>query len=595
MVLHSLADVLSSSSVHLEPDSTMKGLYGRAKNLSDFEPLSTRIIGFVGDSGVGKSSLLNSLLDYRGLARTNNNGAACTCVVTEYRYHDADDFVVGVERFSIEELEGQLAELLGYYRNFHVHGDSLDAEARKDLEAKAKLAVDTFQAMFRGSLQDEEWLLEESQETILAQFRTWMTHAFGFQSPSRQVATSTEQCSQLLMGLTSEALDAQGPATWPYIRKIKVSIKAHILSKGLVLVDLPGLRDLNSARANITESNIRNCHEVFAVCNIGRATTDVGVKNAFKLAQDVDLKHIGIVCTKSDDINIEEIKYDWGQEHGRQIRRMMKSLRSVERELKDVEVELETFQDLPDMEPETSRDLFKFLGDKKKLEKQRNDENYEMKRYAIEMRNAYVVRRLQETYQVFTKAKTLHTFCISNTMYWEKRMEEKSVAEPFLNLSGIIAIRKHCTAMVAASQLRTSKKFLDKKVPALLSHIDLWVRSGSGSTSVEQKEVVRNVLDKIEGQLHQVCRSLSRRSELFNIDLLKELASATSSLTTVANLLKENFRRNIWESIVDLYTAEMSEVLNEFSRSADLEMDQRINTSLFRMESSESTNIPQSL
>lgn len=482
----------------------MKGLYERAKNLSDFEPLSTRIVGFVGDSGVGKSSLLNSLLDYRGLARTNNNGAACTCVVTEYHYHDADDFVVEVERFSIEELQRQLAELLGYYRNFHVHGDSLDAEARKDLEAKAKLAVDTFQAMFRGSLQDEEWLLEESQETILAQFRTWMTHAFGFQSSSRQVATSSEQCSRLLMELTSEVLDAQGPATWPYIRKIKVSIKAHILSKGLVLVDLPGLRDLNSARAYVTETNIRNCHEVFAVCNIGRATTDVGVKNAFELAQDVDLEHIGIVCTKSDDINIEEIKNDWGQEHGRQIRRMMKSLRSVESELKDVDEELATFQDLPDMEPEMQRDLFKFLGDKKKLEKQRNDEDFEMKRYAIEMRNAYVERRLQDTYQDYTGQETLHIFCVSNTMYWEKRMDEKSVAEPFLNLSGIIALRKHCTAMTAASQLRTSKNFLDNNIPSLLSDIDLWVQSGSGSTSAEQKEATRNVLDKIEGQLQKV-------------------------------------------------------------------------------------------
>lgn len=482
----------------------MKGLYERVKNLSDFQPLSTRTVGFVGDSGVGKSSLLNSLLDCRGLARTNNNGAACTCVVTEYHHHDADDFVVEVERFSIEDLQGQLAELLGYYRNFHVHGDSLDGDARKDLEAKAKLAVDMFQAMFRGNLQDEDWLLEESQETILAEFQAWMACAFGLQLPSRQVATSLDQCSQLLMELTSEVLDAQEPATWPYIRKIKVFIKAHILSKGLVLVDLPGLRDLNSARANITEQNIRDCHEVFAVCNIGRATTDVGVKNVFELARDASLEHIGIVCTKSDDINLEEIKNDWGQEQGRQIRSMMKSLRSVERELKDVDEELATFQDLPDMEPETQRDLFKFLGAKKTLEKQRNDKDFEMKRYAIEMRNAYVLRRLQETYQDYTEAETLHIFCVSNTMYWERRMDEKSVAEPFLNLSGIIAIRKHCTAMVAASQLRTSKNFLDNSVPSLLSDIDLWVQSGSGSTSAEQKEAVRNVLDKIEGQLQKV-------------------------------------------------------------------------------------------
>ncbi|KAG6364212.1 hypothetical protein INS49_005810 [Diaporthe citri] len=503
-LLGDLTDVLSSSSVHLEPDSTMKTLHERATKLSCFQPLSTRTVGFVGDSGVGKSSLLNSLLDSRGLARTTNNGAACTCVVTEYHYHADDEFVIEVEKFNTEELHEQLAELLGCYRNFHQHGESLDEEARKDLEARANIAADTFRAMFRGFLQDDDWLLEESQDVIVDQFHDWMTSASGLQSPSRQVVTSLEQCSLLLMQLTSEVPDAQMHATWPYIRKIKVFLKAHILSKGLILVDLPGLRDLNSARRNITERYIRNCHEIFAVCNIGRATTDVGVKSVFDLARDARLRHIGIVCTKSDDIDPEEIKDDWGKEPGRKIRKLLKSLRSIERELKETDEELETFHDLPNMGPETHQELLELLEDRRNIEKQRNAEDYELKKYAIEMRNAYVVRRLQETYQGHTTAETLHIFCVSNTMYWERRMAEKSVAEPFLSLSGIVAIRKHCTAMVSSSQLRTSSSFLDNDVPTLLSEIELWVQSGSGSSSAEQKEAVRRVLYTFEEQLHKV-------------------------------------------------------------------------------------------
>lgn len=482
----------------------MKSLHERATKLSCFQPLSTRTVGFVGDSGVGKSSLLNSLLDCRGLARTTNNGAACTCVVTEYHYHAKDDFVIEVERFSNEDLLDQLSELLGCYRNFHIHGETLDEEARKDLEARANIAADTFRAMFRGSLQDEDWLLEESQDAILDQFNDWMMSASGPQSASSHVVTSLEQCSSLLMQLTSEVPHARVPATWPYIRKMKVFLKAHILSKGLVLVDLPGLRDLNSARRNITERYIRNCHEIFAVCNIGRATTDVGVKSVFDLARDARLRRIGIVCTKSDDMNPEEIKDDWGKEQGRKIRKLMTSLRSVEDDLRENEEELATFDNLPNMDPDTQQELLELLGVKRNLEKQRNAEDYELKRYAIEMRNSYVVGRLRETYQDHTAAETLHIFCVSNTMYWDKRTAEKSVAEPFLNLSGIIAIRKHCTAMVAASQLRASNSFLENDVPALLSDIELWVQSGSGSTSAEQKEAVRRVLDRVEEQLQKV-------------------------------------------------------------------------------------------
>jgi hypothetical protein len=61
-----------------------------------------------------------------------------------------------------------------------------------------------------------------------------------------------------------------------------------------------GLRDLNSARQNITERNLIECHEIFAICRIGRATTDVGVKNVFELAQKAKLSNIGIICTRSD-------------------------------------------------------------------------------------------------------------------------------------------------------------------------------------------------------------------------------------------------------------------------------------------------------
>lgn len=46
-----------------EQDPRIRVLYQEALALSNFQPPSTRIVGLVGDSGVGKSSLINSLLD----------------------------------------------------------------------------------------------------------------------------------------------------------------------------------------------------------------------------------------------------------------------------------------------------------------------------------------------------------------------------------------------------------------------------------------------------------------------------------------------------------------------------------------------------
>jgi len=53
-VVSELADVLSSSSLSNAPDSTMRRLYVEAKRLAQFRCQSTRTVGFVGDSGVGK-------------------------------------------------------------------------------------------------------------------------------------------------------------------------------------------------------------------------------------------------------------------------------------------------------------------------------------------------------------------------------------------------------------------------------------------------------------------------------------------------------------------------------------------------------------
>lgn len=49
-----LTDILGSSPLHTEPDSMMRHLHWGAETLSRFQCPSTRTVGFVGDSGVGK-------------------------------------------------------------------------------------------------------------------------------------------------------------------------------------------------------------------------------------------------------------------------------------------------------------------------------------------------------------------------------------------------------------------------------------------------------------------------------------------------------------------------------------------------------------
>jgi hypothetical protein len=64
-----IATVLSSSSLHQVIGSSIQNLYQQARKLNNFQLPSSRTVGLVGDSGAGKSSLINSLLDKNNLAR----------------------------------------------------------------------------------------------------------------------------------------------------------------------------------------------------------------------------------------------------------------------------------------------------------------------------------------------------------------------------------------------------------------------------------------------------------------------------------------------------------------------------------------------
>lgn len=74
-VVSKLSNVLSSSNLHQDTESSINNLYRQVTGLNAFGLQSRRVVGLVGDSGAGKSSLINSLLDYADLARAVSTNA----------------------------------------------------------------------------------------------------------------------------------------------------------------------------------------------------------------------------------------------------------------------------------------------------------------------------------------------------------------------------------------------------------------------------------------------------------------------------------------------------------------------------------------
>lgn len=130
-----------------------------------------------------------------------------------------------MEWFSEDEIAAQLSELLKSYRHFHLHGSDLDPQERENSEDRSNLARDTFRAMFRGRIEDEQVLTLSSESAVIETLRSWVAESVISWAGGREEKQSIAECSTLLARLTSDEISDQQPAKWPFIRKIKLVIQ----------------------------------------------------------------------------------------------------------------------------------------------------------------------------------------------------------------------------------------------------------------------------------------------------------------------------------------------------------------------------------
>ncbi|KAJ4302862.1 hypothetical protein N0V90_001753 [Kalmusia sp. IMI 367209] len=337
-----IADVFASSDLQREPNSSVEKLHREAVRLSEFELPSSHVIGVIGDSGVGKSSLINSLLDAKDLARAS--GSACTCVATEYHYHERDDYIIQVEYFTLEELKKQYQEMIRDYQENESPPSDATEEHLQDLQRKARLAKKTLRASFGKRMKQTPSVFTFQIDHAVDTMLQWASQLLprdrvGQSIQTRETHSTLSTCSSRLRELISEDKVAETnrveqTCPWPFLRKLKVYLKAYILSKGLIVADLPGLRDANTARQYITERYILQCHQILAVTSIERAITNQSVQDVFQLARRARLSNVHI------EIQIDEAMNDYPSERT-VMRAMQNKIETIKRKIASLTEEIQ--------------------------------------------------------------------------------------------------------------------------------------------------------------------------------------------------------------------------------------------------------------
>lgn len=89
-------------------------------------------------------------------------------------------------------------------------------------------------------------------------------------------------------------------------------------------------------------------------------------------------------------------------------------------------------------------------------------------------------------------------------MYWQERDKPAQRALPFLELSGIIELRRYCIGMVAESHLGETVQYINGDIPVLLDSAQIWVDASLGDASAERKQQILDIVSAIQRELDMV-------------------------------------------------------------------------------------------
>ena len=127
-------------------------------------------------------------------------------------------------------------------------------------------------------------------------------------------AVSSEHCrpsplAQLLrdklVQVEQRRLDGQ---IWPLVKRARLWGPWKVLSHGLVFVDLPGFGDVNSVRSRVANREYARAGFICICSRIdGAATERESVAWLQKASRDLARGNVVHVCTKSDDVNRQEV------------------------------------------------------------------------------------------------------------------------------------------------------------------------------------------------------------------------------------------------------------------------------------------------
>lgn len=272
------------------------------------------IIGIIGETGAGKSALYNALLDRESIVPTSCM-QACTAAIIEVAYdRSSTDEHRAIVEFVSRELWHEEVRMLFRYTKY---GSPQDKETPEFKIALAKLSA-VYPDVNRDSLPklNVDELISRPDLDFLGTTHSINTQTSDerYEELKRYVETKEKAQVSVNPSTTTASDNVEDMEYWPLVQRVRIFVKAPVLRTGCILVDLPGVNDVNPARASIANGYLARCASVWIVSPITRAADSSIARHllgdSFKrqLRRDGILDRVVFICSKADQLVIHELK-----------------------------------------------------------------------------------------------------------------------------------------------------------------------------------------------------------------------------------------------------------------------------------------------
>ncbi|XP_026020768.1 nuclear GTPase SLIP-GC-like isoform X1 [Astatotilapia calliptera] len=292
-----------------------EGLHGRDKlsaflkdKTKDLETEKRHLVGVFGKTGAGKSSLINAIINKKGLL-PSGSVSACTSVMIKVEATSGSKYEAHIEFITKEDWKSELKSLKEVLEDNDDNDDDDDDDGGGGnddfFDADEKLSA----------LYGEEWkersphnLMDNKYFIDIPEFRTSKTKILK--------SDSAEGLSEKFVKYTrSESNETEEVKRWywPLVKCVTVKVPDNDFLDHVTLVDLPANGDSNRSRDRMWTGFVASCSAVWIVTEMNQAASE---KEAWEILENAssllgnggECQQIHFICTKSDHENPDDLK-----------------------------------------------------------------------------------------------------------------------------------------------------------------------------------------------------------------------------------------------------------------------------------------------